>query len=54
LSNVTTLVAKWPWLSWINGTSFGKKLLQGVISGILPPVLLAVIMLVLPIILRSE
>ncbi|WVF72428.1 hypothetical protein IAT40_007243 [Kwoniella sp. CBS 6097] len=53
LSNIKTLTETFHWLNWINGTSFGKKLLQGVISGILPPVLLAVLMLLLPMILRQ-
>ncbi|WVQ98507.1 hypothetical protein IAU59_005633 [Kwoniella sp. CBS 9459] len=53
LSNIKTLTDTFHWLSWINGDSFGKKLLQGVISGILPPVLLALLMLILPIILRQ-
>ncbi|XAO24182.1 hypothetical protein I312_102972 [Cryptococcus bacillisporus CA1280] len=53
LSNVTTLTEKYQWLSWINGSSFGKKVLQGVISGILPPVLLALLMQMVPFILRQ-
>lgn len=54
LSNVTTLTEKYHWLAWINGTSFGKKVLQGVISGILPPVLLALLMELVPFILRRK
>lgn len=53
LSNIKTLTNQWPWLNWINGNSFGKHLLQGVISGVLPPVLLALLMMLLPVILRQ-
>ncbi|OXG22073.1 hypothetical protein C366_00971 [Cryptococcus neoformans Tu401-1] len=53
LSNITTLTEKYHWLGWINGDSFGKKVLQGVISGILPPVLLAILMELVPVILRQ-
>jgi hypothetical protein len=52
LSSVTGLTDTFHWLRWILGDSFGKKLLQGVISGILPPVLLALLMMLLPIIFR--
>lgn len=54
LSNITTLTEKYHWLGWINGDSFGKKVLQGVISGILPPVLLAILMELVPVILRRK
>ena len=53
LSNVSTLTEKVHWLRWIQGDSFGKHLLQGVISGVLPPVLLALLMMLLPAILRQ-
>ncbi|WRT66942.1 uncharacterized protein IL334_003907 [Kwoniella shivajii] len=53
LSNIKTLTDTYHWLDWINGSSFGKQLLQGVISGILPPVLLAALMAILPIVLRQ-
>lgn len=39
-------------MAWLGGDSSGKKVLQGVVSGLLPPILLAVINLLLPIILR--
>lgn len=54
LSNVATLTETFTWLEWIQGDSFGKKLLQGVISGVLPPILLALLMLLLPTVLRRE
>ena len=54
LSNVSTLTETFSWLSWINGTSFAKKVLQGVISGVLPPVLLALLNELLPTVLRRE
>ncbi|WVN89028.1 uncharacterized protein L203_104244 [Cryptococcus depauperatus CBS 7841] len=53
LSNVKTLTDKYHWLAWINGKSFGKKVLQGVISGVLPPVLLALLLQLVPFILRQ-
>ncbi|KAL7422246.1 phosphate metabolism protein 7 [Cryptotrichosporon argae] len=53
MSSVTTLVAEWSWLEWIEGDSFGKELLQGAITGILPPVLLALLMQLLPAVLRQ-
>ncbi|ORX39718.1 hypothetical protein BD324DRAFT_597224 [Kockovaella imperatae] len=53
LSSVSTLTKTFHWLAWIQGKSFGKRLLQGVISGIIPPVLLALLMLLLPAILRQ-
>lgn len=53
LSSVATLQEKFKWMSWIGGNDFGKKLLQGVICGILPPVLLAVLLMLVPIILRQ-
>lgn len=52
LSNVTSLVTQYPWMGWLSGDSAGKKVLQGVISGLLPPILLALINLLLPIVLR--
>lgn len=52
LANITTLTEKWAWLSWLNGDSFGKKLLQGVFTGIVPPVLLALLTMIFPTILR--
>jgi hypothetical protein len=50
------LIDAYPWLSWLSfleGDSAGIKILQGIISGVLPPVLLAVLNLLLPIVLRS-
>jgi hypothetical protein len=52
LANVVTLVEKWKWLSWLIGDSFGKQLLQGIFTGIIPPVLLALLTMVFPIVLR--
>ncbi|WVN85988.1 uncharacterized protein L203_101146 [Cryptococcus depauperatus CBS 7841] len=52
MSNVATLTSQFKWLAWIAGNSFDKKLLQGVFSGILPPVLLELLMMALPVILR--
>ncbi|BEI94337.1 uncharacterized protein CcaverHIS019_0607960 [Cutaneotrichosporon cavernicola] len=52
LANVVTLVEKWKWLSWLIGDSFGKQLLQGIFTGIIPPVLLALLTMIFPAILR--
>ncbi|KLT42385.1 DUF221-domain-containing protein [Cutaneotrichosporon oleaginosum] len=52
LANVVTLVEKWKWLSWLIGDSFGKQLLQGIFTGIIPPVLLALLTMIFPIVLR--
>ena len=50
VANVAAL-AKYPWLSWINRIP-GSVL--GIIQGILPPLALAVLMMLLPVVLRSE
>ncbi|RXK37761.1 hypothetical protein M231_05010 [Tremella mesenterica] len=52
LSSVSTLQS-YKWLHWIGGDSFGKKLFRGLISGVLPPVLLFLLMAILPTILRQ-
>lgn len=52
LASVASLVQEYPWMRWLEGTSGAKRLLQGVITGILPPVLLALINMFLPSILR--
>ncbi|KAG0149122.1 hypothetical protein CROQUDRAFT_74529 [Cronartium quercuum f. sp. fusiforme G11] len=49
LSNITSLCTTVSWLHWLCNTS---TRLQDVIQGILPPVLLALIFLILPMILR--
>lgn len=57
LSSINKLVDTYPWLSWLDfleRDGFGYTLLRGVVSGILPPVLLALLMLLLPAILRRE
>jgi hypothetical protein len=54
LANVAGLVKTYPWMSWLLGTSGAKRLLQGVITGILPPVLLALVNQFLPSLLRCE
>ena len=56
LSSVSTLTAI-SWLSWLDfleRPGFGYALLRGVVSGILPPLLLALLMELLPAILRRE
>lgn len=56
LSSVSTLTAV-SWLSWLDfldRPGFGYTLLRGVVSGILPPVLLALLMELLPTILRRK
>ena len=50
VANVSAL-AKYSWLSWINNI---PSSVLGIIQGILPPLALAVLMMILPIILRSE
>jgi len=57
LSSITGLISTYPWLNWLDfleRPGFGYTLLKGVVSGVLPPVLLALIMMVLPVILRSK
>lgn len=54
LASVTRLTEEYSWMAWLKGDSGGKRLLQGVITGILPPVLLALVNLLLPVILRRE
>ncbi|KXN81695.1 hypothetical protein AN958_03942, partial [Leucoagaricus sp. SymC.cos] len=49
ISNINTVCSKLPWLSWICDLSPPAI---GFISGVLPPVLLAVLMALLPIVLR--
>lgn len=49
VSNVSALCVQYSWLAWL--CKIPKPVL-GIISGILPPVLLAVLMMLLPIILR--
>lgn len=56
LSSVSTLT-EISWLSWLgflDREGFGYTLLRGVVSGILPPLLLALLMELLPAILRRE
>ena len=50
VANVSAL-SKYPWLSWISKLP-GSVL--GIIQGILPPLALALLMMVLPVILRCE
>jgi hypothetical protein len=57
LSSITGLISAYPWLNWLDfleRPGFGYTLLKGVVSGVLPPVLLALIMMVLPVILRRK
>jgi len=57
LSSITGLISTYPWLDWLDfleRPGFGYTLLKGVVSGVLPPVLLALIMMVLPVILRRK
>jgi hypothetical protein len=51
LSNLSRLCPRWPWLAWL---CEAPSIVRGVIQGVLPPVLLAVLNLLLPIILRRE
>lgn len=51
LSNATQLCLTYSWMRWLCAT---PNVVQGIITGVLPPVLLAVINLLLPIILRRE
>ncbi|KAJ7754438.1 hypothetical protein B0H16DRAFT_744297 [Mycena metata] len=50
VSNVHSLCTTQPWLAWICKL---PTIVVGIISGILPPVLLAVLMMLLPIVLRQ-
>lgn len=54
LANVASLIREFPWMGWLAGNSGGKRLLQGVVTGILPPVLLALINMFLPSVLRCR
>lgn len=54
LSSVTSLTEEYTWMAWIRGDSPGKRVLQGVITGILPPILLPLINMLLPSVLRGE
>lgn len=54
LSNIKTLTDQFHWLRWLLGDDFVHHLLQGVVSGLLPPILLAILMGLLPAILRRE
>lgn len=49
LSNITSFCNTAPWLSWLCN---GRNHLQDIIQGTLPPVLLALIFLILPMLLR--
>ena len=49
VSNVHSLCATYSWLAWLCDL---PSVIVGIISGILPPALLAILMLLLPIILR--
>ncbi|KAI0347544.1 DUF221-domain-containing protein, partial [Trametopsis cervina] len=49
VSNVHALCSQFGWLAWICGL---PSVVVGIISGILPPALLAVLMLLLPVVLR--
>jgi calcium permeable stress-gated cation channel len=50
VANVSSL-CKYSWLAWVCQIPGSVR---GIIQGILPPVALAVLMMLLPIILRSE
>lgn len=52
LSNITTLTNQYKWLAWLKGETFAKRLLQGVATGIIPPVLSALSSLLLPVLFR--
>lgn len=49
VSNIHALCVQYSWLAWICGL---PSPVVGIIQGILPPVLLAVLMMLLPIVLR--
>ncbi|KAJ3482345.1 hypothetical protein NLJ89_g12144 [Agrocybe chaxingu] len=49
ISNIYTVCSTASWLAWICDL---PKVVVGIISGVLPPVLLAVLMMLLPIVLR--
>lgn len=50
ISNITYLIQKLPWLSFINGC---PEWLRGTITGLLPTILLSLLMAFLPIIIRG-
>jgi hypothetical protein len=50
ISNLHSLATTATWLNWIDKI---PTVVTGIVSGILPPVLLAVLMMLLPIILRQ-
>jgi len=49
ISNVDTLCTTYSWLAWLCPLN---SIVKGIIGGILPPVLLAVLNMLLPIVLR--
>ncbi len=51
LSNAQSLCLTYSWMRWLCDLG---NVPQGIITGVLPPVLLAVINLLLPVILRRE
>ncbi|KAI7976757.1 hypothetical protein EIK77_009988 [Talaromyces pinophilus] len=51
ISNIDSLIAKLPWLGFINDV---PTFIRGVITGLLPSVLLSVLMALLPPIIRSD
>lgn len=50
ISNITYLTEKLPWLDWINNL---PSWLLGVVTGLLPTIMLAVLMAILPIFIRG-
>lgn len=53
MSNLTDLTGRFKWLSWIEGDGKSKKILQGIVTGVLPPALqVLLIATILPLFLR--
>jgi hypothetical protein len=53
MSNITSLTKQLKWLEWLIGPGFGKMLLRGIATGILPPLLSALASMLFPILFRK-
>ncbi|CCG84511.1 protein of unknown function [Taphrina deformans PYCC 5710] len=52
LAHVTDLVALFPWLSFLSTDKPGAKFWSGLVTGVLPPALLGLLLLLVPILLK--
>jgi len=54
LSNIGQLSVTYPWLSWLAKLQYSHKRIFGAIQGVLPPALLALLLVLLPLIFRRK